>query len=541
MLRSSLLTLTGFVLACGLARAADPVPPAGFWKISIPTRGGEILLMVAFTEQDGKWVGDYLTSSQNLGAEPKFKSVKINRDKVQFVLELNGRELLSFDGVLAKDKKKIAGSMSMLGSELALTELYPTKLRKLDDPVDIARDSLPQIEGGPLLFEAAGLVLSKAAEKKLTVDEVGAILDRVNKAAAGYGQRWERDITTRIAEVLASQQGFADVAVAQAKRAERLLTDEDSASTRLKVIGTIATALTKAGKADEAKQYQAQMAKLEARDLADYTKSFPFKTQPYAGRKGKSDRAVLVELFTGAECPPCVAADLAFDGLMKTYKPADVVLLQYHIHVPGPDPLTSPDSMRRVEEYYSKEITGAPTVIIGGKPGPAGGGSAAAAEKKYTALREQIEEGLEKAPEVKLSLAIARGEKDGFTAKAAVSDLAKPGEKMMLRFALVEETIRYAGGNGVRYHHLVVRSMPGGIKGFPLTKKSMEQSVSFDPEELRKTLTKYLDDFAKNESPFPRPDRPLALKNLKLIAFVQNDESREVLHAVQVNVDPMTQ
>ncbi|HSQ56571.1 MAG TPA: hypothetical protein VLM40_12585, partial [Gemmata sp.] len=61
MLRRSLLTVTGFVLACGLACAADPVTPAGFWKISIPTRGGEILLMVAFTDQDGKWVGDYLT------------------------------------------------------------------------------------------------------------------------------------------------------------------------------------------------------------------------------------------------------------------------------------------------------------------------------------------------------------------------------------------------------------------------------------------------------------------------------------------------
>jgi hypothetical protein len=53
-------------------------------------------------------------------------------------------------------------------------------------------------------------------------------------------------------------------------------------------------------------------------------------------------------------------------------------------------------------------------------------------------------------------------------------------------------------------------------------------------------LTKYLDGFAKTEGPFPRPDRPLAMKNLKLIAFVQNDATREILNAAQVDV-PVTQ
>ena len=535
--RSTLLAATGLLVACGLARAADPAPPAGFWKISLPSRDGEVILMIAFTEQDGKWIGDYLTSSQKLVDDPKFKSIKVSGDNVQFVLELKGRELISFDGLLAKDKKKIAGSMSMFGQPLVLTELYPTKLRKLDDPFAVARESLSQVEGGPVLFEAATLVLSKAGEKKLPPDEVGAILDRVNKAATAYGPRWEREMTIRLAESLAGQQGLGDVAVAQAKRAERLLTDEDSVATRMKVLGTIATALTKAGKPDDAKPYAAQVAKLEARDFADYAKTFPFKAEPFAGRKGKSDRAVLVEVFTGAECPPCAAVDLAFDGLMKAYKPTDVVLLQYHFHVPQPDPLTSPDGMKRAEEYYDEHITGAPTVFIGGKPGPQGGGPASAAEKSYNAIREQVNEALEKPPGVKLGLTVAKGEKGGYTAKATVADLDMPGEKVMLRFALAEERVRYTGGNGIRYHHMVVRSMPGGIKGFPLAKKTAEQSVSFDPEEVRGTLTKYLDDFERTKGEFPRPDRPLGLRNLKLVAFVQNDATREVLHAVQVDVE----
>jgi hypothetical protein len=212
-------------------------------------------------------------------------------------------------------------------------------------------------------------------------------------------------------------------------------------------------------------------------------------------------------VFTGAECPPCAAVDLAFDGLMKTFKPTDVVLLQYHVHIPGPDPLTSPDAMKRLE-FYSDEVRGAPTVFIGGKLGEGGGGPASAAEKKFLSFRKQIEEGLEKPAGVKIGLTLAKA----------------------------EERVRYAGGNGIRYHHMVMRSMPGGAKGFALPKKTAEQTVTFDPEEVRGELTKYLDTFAKDEAPFPRPDRPLGLKNLKLIAFVQNDATREVLHAVQVDV-----
>ncbi len=138
MLRGLTLAAVVFLSACGLSQAADPVPPAGFWKLTLPAGREEIILMLAFTEQDGKWVGDYLGSSAKLVAELKFKSLKVNGDVVQFSLDIKGQELVSFDGLLSKDKKKIAGSMSLQGSPLMLTDLYPTKLKKLDDPVDIA-------------------------------------------------------------------------------------------------------------------------------------------------------------------------------------------------------------------------------------------------------------------------------------------------------------------------------------------------------------------------------------------------------------------
>ena len=174
---------------------------------------------------------------------------------MQFTLEFSGREFVSFDGVLAKDKKKLSGSMALLGGRLTLVDLYPTKLKKLDDPFELARETLTQIDSGPQVFEAAFEVLAKAGAKKVPADDVRAILDRVNKAAAGYGPRWEREVTLRLAESLAGQDGLGEVAVAQAKRAERLLTDDDDAATRMKVLEAVSKALTKAGKADEAKPY----------------------------------------------------------------------------------------------------------------------------------------------------------------------------------------------------------------------------------------------------------------------------------------------
>ena len=127
------------------------------------------------------------------------------------------------------------------------------------------------------------------------------------------------------------------------------------------------------------------------------------------------------------------------------------------------------------------------------------------------------------------------------TVKATVADLAKPGEKVSLRLALAEERVRYQGGNGIRYHHSVVRAMPGGPKGFPLPKASAEQTVTVKLDEVRAANNKALDEFAdslkKGGADFSFASRPMALKNLKVVAFVQNDETSEILHAVQVDVD----
>lgn len=494
-------------------------------------------MLIALAQKDGQWTAEYLGSSLPLKGQPTVTSVKVDGDAVQFTLGFMGRELASFDGVLGKDKKKLNGSLSLLGGRLRPTTMHPTKLTKVDDEFALAREALAQAEDGPEVFDLGTAVLSRAGANKLPADEARGIVDRVNRAAAVYGPRWERETTLQLVEILTAQEGLADLAVAQAKRAERLLTDDDPTATRMAVLEAIARALAKAGKPDEAKPYQAQIAKLELRDFAEYSKTHPpFKPEAFAGRKAKGDRAAVVEVFTGAECPPCVGVDLAFDGLLKTYKPTEAILLQYHLHIPRPDPLTSPDAVSRAN-YYAEKIEGTPTLFVSGKVGTDSGGPAAAAEKFYKQFRTAVDDVMEKPAPVKLALAVSKGEKGGYTAKATVSDLEMPGEKMTLRFVLAEDRVRFAGGNGLRYHHMVVRAMPGGAKGFPLTKKAHEETVAVNPEELRATLNKYLDDFAKQEGPFPHADRPLALRNLKLVALVQDDATKEILNAVQVDLD----
>jgi hypothetical protein len=60
--------------------------------------------------------------------------------------------------------------------------------------------------------------------------------------------------------------------------------------------------------------------------------------------------------------------------------------------------------------------------------------------------------------------------------------------------------------------------------------------VVVDLDELRQSLGAYLEDYNRNGRPFPNSDRPLDLANLRLIALVQDDATREILQAIQVPI-----
>ncbi|MCE9530473.1 MAG: hypothetical protein K8T89_04990 [Planctomycetes bacterium] len=532
MARFALSLLGGLLLlASGTARAADS-PAANTWKMSFPIEGQRLTFLIMLSESDKGWVGDFLGTSVPLRIEPSVDKVVVKDDNVKFDVKF-GTNAFGFDGKITKDGKKIQGSFNFAGN-LLLVDLVPSKLKNLTDKFNLAKENLDQIDGGQEFFDAVYSVLGQATLKKVKTEDVRTYVDKASKLAENYGSRWQRTVAMKIASALADQEAYAPLALEQARQAERLLGPDDEASVQMQVLEALAQTLKKAKKLDELKPIEARLVKLEARDYAEYAKKNPpFKPEEFKGRKGKSDRVVLVELFTGAECPPCVAVDLAFDAMASTYKPNEVAFLQYHMHIPGPDPLTNKEGLERAE-FYGPKIRGTPAIFFNGKKDDAGGGAAKDAKLKYATFREVVEEDLEKPAGAKIQLT-ASSTGGEISIKAAVSELANAGEKVTLRFVLTEERIRYTGGNGLRYHHNVVRALPGGAKGFPLAKKDSEHTATVNLTKLREDISKYLETFAK-EDEFPNPDRPLALKNLRVVAFVQDDATGAVLQAAQVEI-----
>lgn len=524
--------VAGFLfLTVGAARAADA--PAGTWKMAIP--GSNLTFLFTLENKDGKWAGQFLGTNVPDFAKVTMSDIAVAADTVRMTFKI-AKDELSFEGRLPPDPKtgKIAGSLA--AGRVILVHLEPSKLKTFDR-FEFGRETIEQSDDSRVLTDAAVDVLKQAWERKTKLEDVRGWADKTYRSADPYGPRWQRTVATRLAQAMAGQKDYADLAVEYARKAERLLDEGDDIGVQMDTLEALALVLTQAGKADVAKDYQARLAKLEEKDLADYAKKGPFKPDAFEGRKGKSDRAVLVELFTGGECQPCVAAEVGFDGLSKTYKPAEVILLQYHYHFAGGDPLANPDVHGRFQFYQKKlENTPPPPMFFNGKLGAGGGGALAAAKKKYTDFRAIIDPLLEKPAEAKIALTATR-KGDEINIKANVADVARTGDGIRLRLVLVEENVRYLGGNGLRYHHCVVRSFPGGVKGTALTKKTAEQSATVKLGELRTKLGEYLDDMeARMENGFPKPERPMSMQKLRVIAFIQDDESNEILQAVQVEV-----
>ena len=524
-----------FLATAGPARSADPAP-AGTWKLSIYQDGQlQTMWILELKSKDAQWTGSILASPPRMPVG-KLEGLQVADDVLRFTIKIES-QVLAFEGKLPKEKgSKILGSFSS-GRNMTPGDMEATSIRSFD-PVELAKEAL--LTGPtdtPALFDAARDLLGMASEIKAKPEEVRGWAEKAYKAAAAFGPRWQREIGVRIAQILNRQEPYAGIALEYARRTERMLDPADDATIQIRILDSLASALKKNNKSDEVKEIEARLDKLEAKADAEYLKKMPgYEPEPYRGRKNKSDRVVLVELFTGAQCPPCVAADLAFDGLVKTYKPEEVVLLQYHLHVPGPDPLTNPDAEAR-QEYYGKALEGTPATFFNGTPKAEGGGDIDAAKDKYFDYRDVINPLLEKPARAQLKASATR-QGDKIDIQAEVSDLEKPGDKVRLRFALVEEQVRYVGGNQVRFHHDVVRSLPGGADGFPLKEKTAKQTASVNLAELRKSLSDYLDQSAK-QRPFPNERRPLELKKLRVVAFVQDDETKEVLQATQVDVKGM--
>jgi hypothetical protein len=263
-----------------------------------------------------------------------------------------------------------------------------------------------------------------------------------------------------------------------------------------------------------------------------YEESMPKgKIKPVEPRAQQPDnRVVLCELFTGTNCGVCVAADVAFSQLLKTYQPSEVIALQYHQHIPQPDPLTNSDSEQRFH-YYFPERGGTPTFTVAGGPVQKGG-LLHQSEEVYREIREMINVVLQRKTSVRIHLK-AEPKETGVAVTAEAEGSFSPSDPVRLRLVLAEERVGVRGSNGIREHEMVVRSMPGSPTGVEMKDGKLKFEGTIDLKVVKRQLDDYLRAFEESQK-MTFPKKPMDLRHLHLVAFVQNDQTKEIYQAAAI-------
>lgn len=559
------------------AQAADP-ELAGNWLLSYSTGGGgpeQALVIVKIEMKDGKPTistlnGPLPASGLEIKDGKIFKFHFPQDIQVEGTFGADGKAIASLTSnqfafrarLTRTDKSEIAASdriikvdvpadvseaqkLNMSVNQIRIQmnrEKDADKKKELQEKLETAqkehaakeREVVAKHPDTPYALDAAMNLLKSAGKMKMAPDEAKKLLALVEKTAAAYGPRYASTIDVQMVETLASQKGLDAVALPAAEKLTKTLTPTTPEDQQVRVWSTYKMALENAATPNKEaiKTVAATIEKIESKIDAEYMKKVPpFKPTAFAGRKDKAaNQVVVMELFTGAQCPPCVAADVAFDALEKTYKPTELVLLQYHLHIPGPDPLTNSDTEARARFYG---VNSTPSTFFNGKLQAPGGGGMANSEGKFKQYVAIIDRLLEKTTDVKIT---GNSVRSGDKMKIAVEVAGAEGDDLKLHLLVVEETIKYVGGNQLRFHHHVVRSMPGGVAGVAIDNKAFKHTTVVDLNDVKKGLTQYLDDKASS-MPFPKPDRPLDLKGLHVMVLVQNDKSKEILQALQLHVE----
>jgi len=531
--------LAALLLLPGSARAADS-PYPGTWKVVVPQGDEEKAWFIIRVEDKG--AGPTIAP---VWANKDFKEVKLQAEKpkgsaLRFTAEAETvYQFVVYPPPGDKHPEKLLGSVAFHRFR-AFVRLERTAEKEIDATQAVKPMRGKQDLGKALNVQDAkrrAAALKEVAEKYpgsgvayaasfglvdalpaigAREEDVKASAENAIGIAAEYGPEMKAVAVAQIVQRILATKKAPALAVHYARQMEKQLPADAPPGERIAVLKTLRLALRQANREDELREVRERVEKLEKPLDDEYLKNaVPFKVEPFT-RRDPAGRTVLVELFTGVQCLPCVAADIAFDAALKAYQSRDVILLQYHSSFAGPDPLDNADAAKRAG-YYG--IGGTPETFVSGGSKLDRGGDKAAGQDRYAKLAKAIQEKLASEASVKIRLTVKQTG-DDLVISAAISDLASPGAETRLRLALIEESVRFPGLNGQRIHHHVVRAMPGGADGFALKEATAKQEIKIDLAALRKSLA----------------DDPIDLKHLAVVAFIQNDKTREVLQATQADV-----
>ncbi len=244
-----------------------------------------------------------------------------------------------------------------------------------------------------------------------------------------------------------------------------------------------------------------------------------------------NNKVVLAELFTGSECRPCLAADFAYDKLIERYDTNTLAVLEYHLHIPAPDPMTNSDTEARAKFYG---VNSTPTSIIEGTDKASAGGNKAVAKSRFNVFTSTIEKFLLNEPKANISLKSSIKKKNlSINCNSSTSEIN--ANDLRLHIVLAEENVHYKGYNTVAEHRFVVRKMFPSSEGIAFgNKKELIYSNNINLNQLEDSLKVYLDSMEKraNRKVFKEKKHQINPDNLFLVAFVQNNVTKEIIQAI---------
>ena len=276
-------------------------------------------------------------------------------------------------------------------------------------------------------------------------------------------------------------------------------------------------------------------------DLDEYlTSIYDAKLLAFAGESvesrpdGQGNRIVLAEMFTSCNSPASVAGDLIVSALEKTYPRSMFVALRFHQHAQAVDPLANQEGEARVYNYY--RFRGAPLLVLNGEnAGPIRGAMNQTIDL-HKRVRKLVDEQLTEETDVTIELSASRQE-ESVHIQSQVTGADPENENLRLRIVLAESDINYTGYNSVRKHDMVARQIVGGYDGIAASGGTFKFEGTIDLATLRQNLTEYLVEFEKGQDQ-KFPSKPVDLKNLSVVAFVQDDVTRQVIQAKFVSLSP---
>lgn len=447
-------------------------------------------------EKAVEYLNDWITKEKSSETErKKFKSEKIN-DAITAYLNLEKT---------LEAKSSVAACLAAVNIDL------PTAKKYADEAVSSINEKT-SIENVSVFKMNLAFVYSAMGNNEAALIELKSIED--------FAAPWDIDFWFLLGQTY-----------------ERLGKEDDSFNSYL--VGMIFPETNKISKAVERISQKNNITKETINQKVDQLKNDLKKFEPgHFTRKNKSNKVVVAELFTGAECPPCVAADNAFD-LMAEYYPKDALaILEYHVHIPGPDPMTNPSSFDKYLWYGGN--FGTPTVFLDGVEQLVGGGPDFVTKNRFTIYKYSLDKYFSEQSEAKIEGSVElQSEMVNINLNVEALSNEKP-ENLLTQIALVEKSIDYTGANGVAKHIYVVRNLVNGAEGvkFNADKKQTIREV-IDISKVEAGIKSYLDEPTKHPSwranlRFSgwkaRPDS-INKNNLAVIVYVQNALSKKILSA----------